>query len=304
MAITLLVLFSAITGHLLLWFIYHKHYRFASIIFDFLPYYTSLSLLFAFIATGSLLLLNLDLPLLIIIFIILAVSSLFQAIKLYKWSSNYKLNQYESILKKIKDDPKIEIIDVQSWIDNPISDPLKLQILIRHDVDIDLNRTKKMAEVEEKLGVPACYYFRFGAEKFTKDEALELMKDFDKKSNITVGFHYESLSRTNGDLEKAVRIFEVELNKIRQFVNIKFISAHGDKFDNKQLVRDGHLSLEKYGLLSSYQFSHDFYISEIGGNHYHNSPWGKMSFIEILNNLLEQQPGNLAQILVHADWWF
>ena len=42
-----------------------------------------------------------------------------------------------------------------------------------------------------------------------------------------VGYHYEVLSKANGNYERAIKLFEQELSKFRKIVDVKTICMHG-----------------------------------------------------------------------------
>jgi len=44
------------------------------------------------------------------------------------------------------------------------------------------------------------------------------------------GYHYESLVKAGGDFSEAIKMFEVELNRLKQIADIKTICAHGSPF--------------------------------------------------------------------------
>jgi hypothetical protein len=89
-----------------------------------------------------------------------------------------------------------------------------------------------MAELEHELGIQSTYYFRF---PYTfKPDIIVKFHDLEHE----VGYHYEVLSKANGDYEKAVELFEQELSEFRRIVDVKTICMHGrslSRYDNRDL---------------------------------------------------------------------
>jgi hypothetical protein len=89
-----------------------------------------------------------------------------------------------------------------------------------------------MAKLEHELGIQSTYYFRF---PYTfKPDIIGKIHDLGHE----VGYHYEVLSKANGDYEKAVELFEQELKEFRKIIDVKTICMHGSplsKYDNRDL---------------------------------------------------------------------
>ena len=100
-------------------------------------------------------------------------------------------------------------------------------VILRHDVDdgIDLPYALTMAKSEAKIGINSTYYFRVNEDVFKPEVISEIAK-----LGHEIGYHYDVLGKADGDYNKALRIFEVELNKLRQISNVKTISMHGGPF--------------------------------------------------------------------------
>jgi hypothetical protein len=106
-------------------------------------------------------------------------------------------------------------------------------IMLRHDVDRKPEKALKMAELENSLGIISTYYFRMKEDVF-KPAIINKIADMGHE----IGYHYEVLDKTEGDLEKAIRIFEEELNEFRKICDVKTICMHGNplsKWVNKDL---------------------------------------------------------------------
>jgi hypothetical protein len=107
--------------------------------------------------------------------------------------------------------------------------------LIRHDVDRKPYNALRMARIENSLGVKSTYYFR------TKPHTLKkkLIKEISSLGH-EIGYHYESLSDTNGNIIEAINDFKKNLGILREIVPIKTCAMHGrplNKYDNRNMWR-------------------------------------------------------------------
>jgi len=304
--VVFVLLITAITSSIFLWFVYIKQYRFATLLVDLLPLYPILVLLgFAINISGVIFLCSNEMNLILLITLLLLVNYGIQFVFFWQWFSSYRLKNYLKLLQKLKSNPKFRVISVEEWLDNPQKDPNHILVLIRHDVDISLVRAKKMLIEEKKLEIPSCFYFRNNAERYSFTDAKQLIDIITESESITVGFHYETITNTNGNLTNAMELFSKEVEKFRLIYPIRMVAAHGDKYRNSRLVSEKLVDLKSLNLESSYQLPYDNYLSDAGGFHHfisHNNK--KVTFIEKLTALDETAFGSLVQILVHPDWWF
>jgi hypothetical protein len=94
-------------------------------------------------------------------------------------------------------------------------------VVLRHDIDRKPKNALRMAVLEHELGIQSTYYFRF---PYTfKPDIIGKIHDLEHE----VGYHYEVLSKAKGDYEKAIELFEQELNEFRKIVDVKTIGMHG-----------------------------------------------------------------------------
>ena len=90
-------------------------------------------------------------------------------------------------------------------------------ILLKHDVDKKPINSLNMAVLENKLGICSTYYFRINKSVYQ----VELMKQIESLGH-EIGYHYEELSTSNGDYNKAINLFESGWSNIESIVT-KFI---------------------------------------------------------------------------------
>lgn len=93
---------------------------------------------------------------------------------------------------------------------------------IRHDVDLKPDFSLRVAQVEAAMNVTSTYYFR--AMHF--DEYSETIKAIVDLGH-TAGYHYESLTTCNGDIDAAYNDFCHNLEKLRLLVPVSTACAHG-----------------------------------------------------------------------------
>jgi hypothetical protein len=128
-----------------------------------------------------------------------------------------------------------------------------------------------MAKLEHSLGIKATYYFRIKKSSFHP----AIMKEIEGLGH-EVGYHYENLSDTNGDLKSGLIDFEKHLTTFRKVVQVKTISMHGrplKPYDNRDLwkSKENHdVLLNKFGILGEVYLDIDYsdiaYVNDTGRN--------------------------------------
>ncbi|CAG0951484.1 MAG: hypothetical protein OIN86_08565 [Candidatus Methanoperedens sp.] len=105
--------------------------------------------------------------------------------------------------------------------------------IIRHDIDRKACNAMNTARIEQESGIRATYYFRMNDSVFRP----ELIKEIEGMGH-EVGYHYEVLGKSKGDLKKAIGLFETELAEFKKICNVKTICMHGNplsKYDDREL---------------------------------------------------------------------
>jgi hypothetical protein len=104
--------------------------------------------------------------------------------------------------------------------------------VLRHDVDRMIKNSLNMAEREHEMGIRASYYFRYPST--FKPDLIRKIRDLGHE----IGYHYEVLSKTNGDYTKAIALFQTELEEFRKICPVDTICMHGSplsKYNNRDL---------------------------------------------------------------------
>lgn len=137
-------------------------------------------------------------------------------------------------------------------------------VILRHDVDLKPYNSLRTALIEHDLGIRGTYYFRIVRESFDPQLIREIAA-----LGHEIGYHYEDLALVNGDIEKAVRSFEINLKKFNQLYPVQTVCMHGSplsKFDNRLIWQN--YSYNSFGIIAEPYFDIDFtkvlYLSDTG----------------------------------------
>tara|TARA_B100000029_G_scaffold497370_1_gene564900 strand:- start:56 stop:829 length:774 start_codon:yes stop_codon:yes gene_type:complete len=107
-------------------------------------------------------------------------------------------------------------------------------LILRHDVDRSPNKALMMAKIEKEYGIKSTYYFRTRSRTFKKNIMSKI-----HRMGHEIGYHYETLSDSRGDIGLAYNLFSDELRKFTEIgIEVKTIAMHGSpfsKFDNRDI---------------------------------------------------------------------
>ncbi|TFG34235.1 hypothetical protein EU527_04240 [Candidatus Thorarchaeota archaeon] len=271
-----------------------KQYRYATQFFDMLFFFPVLAVLalIAFIITVYLLLNQTSALLITCTFSVVCFILLYH---LVKWVTDYSIFNYKRFLKNISTD-QFSIISFQDYTESRI-DFDRINVFIRHDVDISLKRTRKMVEVEKEMGIYSTYLFRLHAEKYTFEEAIPIIRQLSNEG-FEIGLHYETLAVAKGNRSKAIELLVHDIERLRKITPIRVVAAHGQKnYRNRDIWID--MDKEELEVSSAYEMKYDLYLSDAGGKRLRDKD-GKYLF----DRVYEAKPGDIVQVLIHPDWWF
>ena len=137
-------------------------------------------------------------------------------------------------------------------------------LVLRHDVDLMPQNSLRTARIEAERCIFGVYYFRAVPDSW--DEAV-IHQIYELGHEI--GYHYESLTICNGDVDAAYADFCKNLEALRQIVPVKSICMHGSPrspWDSKDIWKkyDYHLlGIDSEPYLDT-DFSKTFYITDTG----------------------------------------
>ncbi len=180
---------------------------------------------------------------------------------------DFTMLAYENLCKSINNS-KYDIYTVKSYLQKR---PIKNAIIIRHDIERLLDDAYNIASIEREYDIRSTYYIRMKRDVF-KPEILKKISSFGHE----IGYHYEVLDKAKGDIDKAIEIFESELNEFRNIYLVETISMHGNPLTKwiNQDIWTNH-QFEKFGVIGdgflSIDFSNILYITDTGRKW--NSTW-------------------------------
>jgi hypothetical protein len=270
-----------------------KQYRYATQIFDMIQLYPFLILVSYFVAVYAiwnwfdfLVTIGLGVSGLIVVLLLVFYSM--------RWVSEYSSTRFRKFLEGLQSD-NFSIISLDDYVEGRI-DSQKVNVFLRHDVDISLPRTVNMARIQKELGIQSTYFFRLHAEKYTFEEAQPVIKKL-TEDGFKIGLHYETLSVAQGDKQKAIELLASDIARLREFAPISAVAAHGQKHYKNQTIWED-VDKETLQIYSAYDMKSDLYLSDAGGKRLSGKD-GKYLF----DRIYEAKPGQIVQVLIHPDWW-
>ncbi|MBF0187429.1 MAG: hypothetical protein HQL50_05845 [Magnetococcales bacterium] len=172
------------------------------------------------------------------------------------------------------------------------AEPTKQHLILRHDVDFDLERAVAMAEFEQSHGLHACYFVLLRTEFYNiaSSTAVAQVRRLAELGH-EVGLHFDAAfyPESHGSLNEAV-FQEVEILRLLTGLPIASISLHRP---HPSLIENG-LQIEP--LINTYAetyFKEFGYCSDSNGGWHHGHP--------LQHEALQQSRG--LQLLTHPIWW-
>jgi hypothetical protein len=101
-------------------------------------------------------------------------------------------------------------------------------IYLIHDVDFDVHGVTVFAQIEGEYGLHSSLYLRPDADYFTQNIGYFQRLEHE---GWEIGFHYDCLSRCNGNRTLATALFIAQLSYMRSFFTITSCRPHGDNYD-------------------------------------------------------------------------
>ena len=172
---------------------------------------------------------------------------------------DFTLQKYKELCEAIMEE--YTPITVESYL---TKNPSSKLVILRHDVDRKTENVLKMAELENSFGIFSTYYFRMKKDVFTPEIIKEIVK-----MGHEIGYHYEVLDKTNGNFERAIRIFEDELKEFRKICDVNTICMHGNPlspWDNCDIWKK--YDFKDFGIIGEPYLSIDYtrvlYLTDTG----------------------------------------
>jgi len=172
---------------------------------------------------------------------------------------DFTLNTYTHFMKRLSASGYV-YQSVQDYILKPAAK----SVIIRHDVDILGCTALRLARIERDIGISSTYYFRAFKKRGFQLKFIRQVADLGHE----IGYHYEDLSRCNGDMNEAIKSFENNLGQLRKIYPVKTICMHGSsgsRYDNRDLWIK--YDYTEYGLIAEPYLDLDFnrvlYLSDV-----------------------------------------
>ena len=137
-------------------------------------------------------------------------------------------------------------------------------LILRHDVDLMPGNSLRTARLEAEKEMYGIYYFRAVPESWDEGIIREIAA-----LGHEVGYHYESLTTCDGDVDKAYADFCKNLDALRKLVPVRSICMHGSPrspYDSKDIWKKYDykaLGIESEPYLDT-DFSKVFYLTDTG----------------------------------------
>lgn len=172
---------------------------------------------------------------------------------------DFTLVKYKKLIEALKE----QNYAFQTFNDFIISPKEKVAIL-RHDVDLLPYNSLEFAKIQNSHNIRGSYYFRAVPESWDEKVIKEI-----SGLGHEIGYHYECLTTTNGDLKKGILDFEKNLLALRKLAPVSTICMHGSpmsKHDSKDLWKK--YNYKNYGIIGEPYFDLDFskifYLTDTG----------------------------------------
>ncbi|MEX1193376.1 MAG: hypothetical protein WEA99_15500 [Brumimicrobium sp.] len=173
--------------------------------------------------------------------------------------SDFTLKKYRELLQSL-----IEAGYSFQKFEDFLQSPKDNMIVLRHDVDLLPLNSLAFAKLQAENDIKGVYYFRAVPQSWD-DDIIKAIHELGHE----IGYHYECLTTTKGNLEKGIKDFEKNLKELRKLAQVSTICMHGSpmsKHDSKNLWK--HYDYRDYGIIGEPYFDVDFkevfYLTDTG----------------------------------------
>ena len=205
----------------------------------------------------------------------------------------------------------VDIYPVVDWYQLPFAD--KSGIMLRHDVDRRPQNALAMAKAEALRGVRSSYYFRIVPSAFEPSIITEIAA-----LGHEIGYHYEDWYLSGRNPEKAIRLFEANLDRLRQIAQVRSIAMHGSPLSAESNMKIwNYVDFKDYGVIDailSFDYKEYVFFTDSGRTFGQT----KSNLRDYLNNAIVEplvrtsedlarfvatSAGQKIQINVHPERW-
>ena len=172
---------------------------------------------------------------------------------------DFTLRQYQHFASTLLD-TDYHVLTFRDYLKKPT----KKSIIIRHDVDQRASYSLRFATLQNQMGLKGTYYFRTTGGHW-EEKIIRAIADMGHE----IGYHYECLTTTRGDMSRAIDDFARNLDSLRKIVAVDTICMHGSPtspHDSKDIWKT--YSYRDYGIIGEPYFDLDFkkvlYLTDTG----------------------------------------
>jgi hypothetical protein len=179
---------------------------------------------------------------------------------------DFSIEMLRELLTAFKEEDFLILPFERYWPDRDHIDGTEKVVLLRHDVDRLPGTALAVARMEARIGVRGSYFFRVKPWTF-KTEIIREIAGLGHE----IAYHYENLADAGGDPERAKRILEDCLARLREIYPVVSASMHSrafSKWDGRTFW--DRFMLSDFGLLGECYRSIDhhryMYLADSGRN--------------------------------------
>jgi hypothetical protein len=172
---------------------------------------------------------------------------------------DFTLSKYQTLLDSLTS----QSFTYQTFEDF-IRNPHEKAVVLRHDVDLLPENSLTFAKIQASYGIKGTYYFRAVPESWDERVIKEIYN-----LGHEVGYHYECLTTTKGNMVNGIKNFEKNLSALRKLVPVSTICMHGSPmspYDSKDLWK--YYNYQDFGIIGEPYFDVDFskvfYLTDTG----------------------------------------
>lgn len=172
---------------------------------------------------------------------------------------DFTLKKYRELLQSL-----IESDFVFQTFEEFLIKPSQRCIVLRHDVDLLPYNSLAFAKIQAEKGLKGVYYFRAVPESWDEKVIKEI-----SSLGHEIGYHYECLTTTQGNLEEGIKDFGKNLQELRKIAPVRTICMHGSpmsKHDSKDLWKE--YDYKTFDVIGEPYFDVDFkkvyYLTDTG----------------------------------------
>jgi len=217
--------------------------------------------------------------------------STFKSLGLIREQENPPLPEYEEFLKFISND-RFTVYPVCEYQTSYRKD--KINIVLRHDLDYD--KGYEMAELEQEYGIRSTYYLRLHSDRYAISEVIPFYQELEAKG-YEIGYHYEVVDLFPFNNDTAKKVFELELEYLRRYFNVRSASPHGPPFGGYSYQFEQWTDLSDYNLISAYKIPISTYLSDW------SQPFWEKELRYFIEELEKLKAGDVVEVLIHPCHW-